>query len=132
VWHLHETLDWLDYLVHTYPRIALGSSGEYVVAKSRMWWERMHEVMGVVCANGIPICKLHGLRMLDPEICSVFPLSSADSQNISMNIGIDKAWTGSYQPPDKDWRALVMAARIESTLTPTTYTLKLPVSNRLF
>ena len=31
------------------------------------------------------------------------------------NIGIDQAWRGTYQPPDKEWRALMLAARIEST-----------------
>lgn len=49
-----------------------------------------------------------------PEIFTRLPLSSADSTNIARNIGIDSAWTGTYQPPTKEVRALVMRERIES------------------
>jgi hypothetical protein len=52
--------------------------------------------------------------MLDPAIFTKLPFASADSTNIGRNIGIDSAWKGSYQPPSKEWRAELMAARIES------------------
>lgn len=75
----------------------------------------MAEAMNAVCdKNGNPICKLHGLRMLNPEVFSRLPLSSADSTNIAQNIGIDSAWRGTYTPPSKECRALVMRERIES------------------
>jgi len=71
--------------------------------------------MNVVCdREGRPICKLHGLRMLNPEVFSRLPLASADSTNIAQNIGIDSAWRGPYTPASKDSRALVMRTRIES------------------
>jgi hypothetical protein len=75
----------------------------------------MAEAMNSICdKNGLPICKLHGLRMLNPEIFSRLPFSSADSTNIAQNIGIDSAWRGTYAPPSKEARALVMRQRIES------------------
>ena len=52
--------------------------------------------------------------MLNPKVFSQYPFASADSTNIGRNIGIDKAWKGTYLPPNKDVRALVMAERIES------------------
>lgn len=78
----------------------------------------MAQAMRVICNDdGEPLCKLHGLRMLDPEVFTRLPLSSADSTNIGQNIGIDSTWKGNYQPvgPElKDWRALSMRNRIES------------------
>lgn len=113
VYHFHESLNRLDRLT-AYPRIALGSSGEYSDPGSNAWWHRMAEIMEVLCdADGMPRVKLHGLRMLDPVLFSHLPLSSADSCNVARNIGIDQAWTGTYTPRSKWARALVMMDRIE-------------------
>lgn len=115
VWHLHESLDRLERLAHQWPRVCLGSSGAYATLGTRAWWARMAEAMETACdAEGRPRCKLHGLRMLNPEIFSRFPFASADSTNIARNIGLDKRWTGSYAPVSKDARARVLRERIES------------------
>jgi hypothetical protein len=46
----------------------------------------MGEAMGAVCdRNGQPITKLHGLRMLDPNVFTRLPLASADSTNCARN-----------------------------------------------
>jgi hypothetical protein len=75
----------------------------------------MAQAMDAVCTReGLPVCKLHGLRMLDPNIYSRFPFASADSTNIGRNIGIDQAWKGNYTPPTKEARAAIMRERIES------------------
>lgn len=114
VYHLHEDLGRLRDLVRAWPRVALGSSGKYANPGDTAWWERMEEVMPACCdGEGRPLVKLHGLRMLNPTIFSHLPLASADSCNVARNIGIDKAWSGPYQPMTKDQRALVMADRIE-------------------
>ncbi|MDE1907268.1 MAG: hypothetical protein KGH75_12540 [Rhodospirillales bacterium] len=115
VWHLHESLDRLERLVHEWPRVCLGSSGEFSSIGTLAWWSRMAEAMAVVCdRDGRPVTKLHGLRMLDPEIFGRFPFHSADSTNIGRNVGIDSAWRGTYTPPTKECRAQVMRERIES------------------
>ncbi len=114
VWHLHEALSRLHRLSYEWPCVALGSSGKYHRPGAEVWWRRMDSVMKTVCDDGKPRCKLHGLRMLAPSIFTRLPLRSADSCNIGRNVGIDQHWTGSYQPPDKAWRGIVLAARIES------------------
>lgn len=116
VWHLHESLDRLTDLATVWPRVALGSSGEYARVGTQNWWTRIHRALESVCdADGQPACKLHGLRMLNPRVFCHMPLSSADSCNIALNIGKEARWKGTYTPPDKAWKALVMAARIEAT-----------------
>jgi hypothetical protein len=114
VWHLHEPLPLLREYISTRPRVALGSSGDYAQIGTAQWWHRMAEAMEVATdADGFPRTKLHGLRMLDPTIFSVFPFSSADSTNVARNIGIDSAWAGTYQPASKGMRAMVLMDRIE-------------------
>jgi hypothetical protein len=114
VYHLHEPLTRLARLAETYPRVALGSSGEYKDPGSPAWWGRMHEMMDVICdSHGMPRVKLHGLRMLDPVIFSHVPLASADSCNVARNIGLDQRWTGPYVPESKTVRAMVIIDRIE-------------------
>ena len=115
VWHMHESLDRLLRLAMEFPRICIGSSGEYAVIGSPRWWLRMAEAMNRICdKEGRPICKIHGLRMLDPDVFTKFPFASADSTNIGRNIGIDSKWRGSYQPKTKECRALVMRDRTEA------------------
>ena len=52
--------------------------------------------------------------MLNPEVFTRLPFASADSTNVGQNVGIDGKWRGTYQPPSKDWRAVVLAERIEA------------------
>ncbi len=114
VYHMHESLGRLERMAGDYDRIALGSSGEFAVVGTNAWWERMNQMMEVLCdKDGFPLIKLHGLRMLDERIFTKLPLESADSTNIGRNIGIDKNWTGSYQPKTKEFRALTLRHRIE-------------------
>lgn len=120
VWHLHESLERLQRLCFQWPRVCIGSSGEFAQIKTRRWWGRMAEVMRVACdEEGWPRARLHGLRMMDPEVFVRFPFSSVDSTNIGRNIGIDQAWmTGAYRPKTKEGRASVMRERIEHLNAP--------------
>lgn len=115
VWHLHESLERLARLCRSFPRVALGSSGEYKVVGNRAWWRRMADAMDAVCdSSGRPPCKLHGLRMLNPEVYTKLPLSSADSTNVAINVRFDVAWKGTYTPLSHAMRAAVLAERVES------------------
>lgn len=115
VWHLDEPVGRLERLAHNYKRVALGSSGRWSDPGSSAWWSRMAEALDAICdEDGRPPCKLHGLRMLDPEVFRWLPLSSADSTNVARNIGIDSKWRGAYAPPSASVRALVIADRVES------------------
>ena len=116
VWHLSEWLDRLLRLTKSFGRIALGSSGAYRSPGSLVWWDRMRQVMEVVCDHhGFPTVKLHGLRMLAPEILAEFPFASGDSTSICRNVNLDCKWRGTYQPATRLGRALALAERIEST-----------------
>lgn len=114
VWHMHESLSRLEVLATDWQRVCIGSSGEYACVGDNRWWGRIAEAMEAICEDGVPICKLHGLRMLNPDVFTKLPFSSADSTNIAQNIGIDSAWKGTYTPINKDARARVIRERIES------------------
>lgn len=116
VWHMHESLDRLERLSADWPRICLGSSGEYSTVGNQQWKDRITEAMTVICNDeGFPLVKFHGLRMLNPKLFSKIPFSSADSTNIARNIGIDQKWKGTYLPPNKVVRAAILKARTEAT-----------------
>ena len=115
VWHFHESIDRLRALAHEWPRVCLGSSGSYATIGDYSWWHRVAEAMNAICdKNGNPVCKLHGLRMLDPDVFTRLPLSSADSTNIAQNVSIDSRWKGTYTPPTLQCRAEIIRARIEA------------------
>lgn len=89
VWHYHESLTRLEQLAEEWPRVALGSSGEWPVPGRTDWWQRTDQAMRVVCdSEGRPRAKLHGLRMLDPDVFTRMPLASADSCNAGRNCGV--------------------------------------------
>lgn len=114
VWHLHESLDRLKRLGNEWPTVALGSSGQWAQPGTASWWDRMDASMVALCdAHGRPPCRLHGLRMLDPEVFTRLPLASADSTNAAVNAG-SKDRFGIYLPPTAAQRAEVIAARIEA------------------
>jgi hypothetical protein len=114
VYHLHESFEWLEWLVNNFDTVALGSSGKWSDPGTKRWWERMDEVMRIVCdGNGVPKCRLHGLRMLDPEIFTKLPLTSADSTNAAVNAGSLSRF-GMYIPSTSSQRAAVIADRIET------------------
>lgn len=119
VWHINESFDRLRRLATNWPRVCIGSSGEWDVSTPKKFLERARSAVASICgADGRPMCKLHGLRMLNPTIFTELPLSSADSTNVARNIGLDGAWRGTYQPRSKETRAAVLTERIEAHNAP--------------
>ncbi len=118
VWHLHEPLEYLDWLVSSFEIVALGSSGQWRTPGTAAWWQRMEEARPVICdADNRPRCKLHGLRMLDPDIFKRIPFASADSTNAGVNCG-NVSRFGMYPPPTASQRAEVIAEIIEQHNSP--------------
>lgn len=114
VWHLHESIDRLVRLATDWQMVAIGSSGQWSSPGTRPWWKRIGAAMDAICDDqGRPACKLHGLRMLNPEIFQSLPLASADSTNATVNGGSISRF-GMYTPPTAGQRANVIADRIES------------------
>ncbi|MEP9320448.1 hypothetical protein ABKS89_25105 [Pseudomonas sp. LABIM340] len=127
VWHMHESLERLDRLASGWMRLCIGSSGDFERVGTDGWWRRIGQAMRVLCDDdGRPICKLHGLRMLDPAVFSRLPFASADSTNIGRNIGIDKKWRGTYAPPTKEARAAILRSRIEAQNAPARWSYEVP------
>lgn len=115
VWHMNESDERFIRLCNEYPRVAIGSCGGYDVKRPNLAVTRMKDLIRHVTDDyGQPIAKLHGLRMLNPQIFTKLPLASADSTNVARNIGIDKAWSGAYAPASKETRAALLVERIES------------------
>lgn len=113
VWHLHESFERLERLVSAYPRICLGSSGQWANPGTDGWWNRMSEAMEAACdEHGRPRAKLHGLRMLDPAIFHRLPLASADSTNAVRNANLPRF--GMYAAPNLSTRMGIIAERIEA------------------
>jgi len=114
VWHLHESLDRLERLI-SWPRIALGSSGEYHQPGSEKWERRMLEAMEVLCdENGMTKTRLHGLRMAAPKIATRYPFASVDSTNVAQN----KGGIRTYPSPSDIQRAETIASRMEHSQSP--------------
>ena len=91
----------------------------------------MSDVMDSICDDrGRPAVKLHGLRMLDPEIFVHLPLSSADSTNAAVNSGSLSRF-GCYTPPTAAQRAAVIADRIEAQNSAAVWTRQLKQSSLL-
>lgn len=112
VWHMGESLERLERLC-SWPRMAIGSSGDYAVVGDDKWWHRMSQAMSVICDDlGRPRSKLHGLRMLDPAIFRHLPLASADSTNVVRNANLIKRY-GNYPSPNISTRMMSNAERIE-------------------
>lgn len=82
VWHLDKSIDYLLFLADTYPRICLGSSGEYWEVGSERWCRRMDVAFNALAKRHMP--WIHGLRMLGMGGME-WPLASADSTNVAQN-----------------------------------------------
>lgn len=122
VWHYHESVERLSRLAVEWPRIALGSSGEWPKPGTGEWWQRTTQAMNVLCdENGRPKCKVHGLRMLSPKIFRHIPLASADSTNAVRNCRDGPAWNHPHKPPHQWLRAIVIAERVEAFGSPSRF-----------
>lgn len=116
---MNESDERFIHLCNEFPRVAIGSCGDYDVKRPTLAVARMKDLIcHIVDEHGQPVTKLHGLRMLNPLIFTKLPLASADSTNVARNIGIDKAWSGAYAPASKETRAALMVERIEAHNSP--------------
>ena len=84
VWHMHESLARLARLAAEWPRVCIGSSGEYRSVGDRRWHGRMTAAMDKLCGDGPVPVWLHLLRGLKLS-GSRYPFASADSTNIARN-----------------------------------------------
>lgn len=109
VWHLHEPLEWLQELTLEWPRVCVGSSGQYARVGSKPWRERMDEAFDAIVRPDGTVPKLHmlrGLQCVKPSF--PYPFDSVDSTDIARN-------------HNRGVPAIKMAERWESMDCPTTW-----------
>lgn len=108
VWHLHLPIDYLLDLADQYPKICLGSSGEFWQIGTRKWTQRMDEAFDALSQKFRHLPWIHGMRMLG-QSGNRWPLASADSTNIARN------------HKSRIWSPEEMAERIDAVQTPLRY-----------
>lgn len=99
VWHMHEPISRLLSLCWGWPRVCIGSSGEYSTVGDAKWHRRMEAAMNSVCGNGPVPVWLHMLRGMSLA-GSEYPFTSVDSTDIARN------HAGTQTRPRKDAKAM--------------------------
>ena len=82
VWHLNEPIDRLLALIETWPKVCIGSAGEYPEVGTDKWHGRMTEAFNEVSKRG-RMPWLHGLRM--QGVGHLYPFGSVDSADVARN-----------------------------------------------
>lgn len=82
VWHMHESIARLEWLIGQFPRVCIGSSGEYAEVMSDSWQRRMDEAWRRLDSRRTPnIHMLRGLQLVRER----WPFASVDSTDIARN-----------------------------------------------
>lgn len=84
VWHLGAPIEYLLELTDGWPRVCLGSSGQFWQVGSPAWAKRMDEAFDALCAKRRHLPWIHGLRMM-AQAGKRWPLASVDSVNTALN-----------------------------------------------
>jgi hypothetical protein len=84
VWHMHESIDRLLWLCDGWPRVCIGSSGQYAALGTPRWHRRMEEAFNALCPTGPPPVWLHMLRGMAMTRLD-YPFASVDSTDLARN-----------------------------------------------
>jgi hypothetical protein len=119
VWHMHEPIDRLQRLCDRWPRVCLGSSGDYATVGDSRWHCRMHDAMDAVCGNGPAPVWLHMLRGGNLA-GSDYPFASVDSTNVAQN----HSGNNTRRTPPRD--IVTMAIEKDAWQCPPRWRMRLP------
>lgn len=84
VWHMHESLGRLIALLHTFPRICIGSSAQYAKLLTPSWSRRMDEAWREINRHFSRTPNVHMLRGMQ-LVTHHWPFASVDSTDIARN-----------------------------------------------
>jgi hypothetical protein len=84
VWHMHESLDRLSNLAQDWPKVCIGSSGDYNVLGSPTWCGRIDAAWETLDKLQVKPW-VHMLRAMATVSKGRWPFASADSTNIARN-----------------------------------------------
>lgn len=87
VFHLHQPLEHLYFLCQAYPKVCLGSSGEFWKIGTPKWVARMDTIFNALAQRYTRMPWIHGLRMLS-QTDGGWPFASADSTNVAQNFKV--------------------------------------------
>jgi hypothetical protein len=85
VWHMYESLDRLCRLDADWPKVCIGSSGEFATLGTPRWHRRMEEAFNAVWLGGTAPNDLHLLRGLHEGRIGPYPFASLDSSDVAQN-----------------------------------------------
>lgn len=103
VWHMHESISRLLWLIDNWPRVCIGSSAQYAEVLSPAWERRMDETWRAI---GTRVPNLHMLRGMQ-LIRHRWPFASVDSTDVARNHNRDqntalemaRRWDAGQCPP---------------------------------
>lgn len=81
VWHLHEPIERLEWLVGQWPRVCFGSSGEYSIVGSEAWHRRVTAAWDRIHGRRPNIHMLRGMQCVRMG----YPFASVDSTDLARN-----------------------------------------------
>ena len=84
VWHMHESFHRLLSLIHTFPRVCIGSSGAFAEVMSQGWQQQMDAAWREIDRTFKRTPNIHMLRGLQ-LIRERWPFASVDSTDIARN-----------------------------------------------
>jgi len=84
VWHMHEPIGRLLHLLDTWPRIAIGSSGQYSRVGDPHWRRRMDETWNAIASRHRFTPWVHMLRGMQ-AVKWAYPFASVDSTDVARN-----------------------------------------------
>lgn len=84
VWHMHESIGRLRGLLWSFPRVCIGSSGDYATLLSPSWQRRMDEIWREIGRDFKRTPNVHMLRGMQ-LIRERWPFASVDSTDIGRN-----------------------------------------------
>lgn len=84
VWHLHESFGRLRNLCRSFPRVCIGSSGQYAEIGTARWEARMDETFNMLHTAFRRIPHLHMLRGMSLS-GGRWPFASVDSTDVARN-----------------------------------------------
>jgi len=84
VWHMDEPVERLVRLTEEWPRVCIGSTGEYWQILSKPWTARMDAAWDAIAAKHRRTPQVHMLRGMQLTRCE-WPFASVDSTDIGRN-----------------------------------------------
>lgn len=89
VWHMDEPIDRLLRLIDEWPRVCIGSAGQYAKLLTQSWERRMDDAWDAISRHNARTPNIHMLRGMQMS-CLRWPFASVDSTDVARNHHVTK------------------------------------------